>query len=68
MENDYKLEHYERYFGKKEEVLQQIEKCPFCKAKLVHTHFSDQKNLLLQETSRCLDCGDGTKKIIHILN
>lgn len=68
MENDYKLECYEKYYGKKEEIMQRLEQCSYCKAKLVSTHFSDQKNLLIQETTRCLDCGDGTKKVIHVLN
>lgn len=68
MESDYKFECYEKYFGKKDEVIKKIEYCTSCSAKLVFTHFCDQKNLLIQETVRCLDCGDGTKKIIYVIH
>jgi hypothetical protein len=28
----------------------------------------DYKNLLVQETARCMDCGCGNRRVIHILN
>jgi hypothetical protein len=68
MENDYKFECYEQYYGSKEEVQKKIDDCPKCHSKLILGHFPDYKNLLVQETARCLDCGESNRKIIYVLN
>ena len=68
MDNEYKFECYEEYFGGKEEVIKKIDECPICKSKLVLSHFPDYKNLIVQETARCLDCGNGNRKVIYVLN
>ncbi len=67
-ENDFKFENYTDYFGDTLEVKKQITECKTCGAKLIHSHLSDYKNLIMQETSRCPECGAGNKKIIHIIN
>ena len=68
MENDYKFFCYEEFYGTKEDISKQIDECYACKSKLVFSHFPDYKNLLVQETARCLDCGRGNRKIIFVLN
>ena len=67
-EADYKFERYEQYWGPVENVKKIISHCPACGAKLLHSHLPDYKNLIVQETSRCIECGEGTKKLIHVLN
>ena len=62
------FEQYEEYFGGREQVKKMIDECPYCGSKLVHSHLPDYQNLIIQETSRCPECGNGRKKIIHILN
>jgi len=42
--------------------------CSICGAKLLLSHISDYRNLFIQETSRCLDCGQGAKKEFHNIN
>ena len=68
MENDYKFECYEEYFGGIEDVMKKIDECSSCNSKLVFSHFPDYKNLIVQETARCLDCGRGNRKIIYVIN
>ncbi len=65
---DYEFEKYEKYYGGPEEVKKSIEDCPKCRRKLSFSHFPDSGNLLVQETSRCLHCDFGQRKIIHTLN
>ena len=67
-EIDYRLEHVEEYYGDKEQVKRTIDECKYCGSKLVHSHLSDYKNLLIQESTRCPECGNNRKKVIHILN
>ena len=50
------------------QVKKQIDECAVCGGKLIFTHLSDYKNLYVQETARCPECGGGNKKLIHILN
>lgn len=67
-ETDFKFENFVEYHGTIENVKKQIDECQVCGAKLMLSHLPDYKNLLVQETARCLDCGAGNRKIIHILN
>ncbi|MFW5887896.1 MAG: hypothetical protein ACOCUH_03755 [Bacteriovoracia bacterium] len=67
-EADYKFEQYEEYFGGVEEVMRQMDECKVCGSRLVFNHLPDYKNLLIQESARCLECGHDNRKIIHILN
>lgn len=64
----YKFEKFEEYYGDADQVSKIINECDICGAKLVMTHLSDFKNLFVQETSRCPECGHGKKKMIHIIN
>jgi len=68
IEGDFKFACLEEYYGDDEMVLKQIYECKECGAKMVFTHLPDYKNLLIQENPRCLDCGHGGIKTIHILN
>jgi hypothetical protein len=65
---DYRFENYLGYYGDAEHVKQQISHCTCCGAKLLLSHMSDFKNLMIQETARCLDCGEGTQRIIFCIN
>ena len=67
-DENFKFERFEDYFGDKDEVIKQIDDCKKCGAKLVFTHLPDYKNLLVQETSRCMECGQGGHRTIHIIN
>jgi hypothetical protein len=65
---EFKIERYEEYYGDTKQVKKIIDECKLCGAKLIHSHISDYRNLMIQETSQCLDCGAGSKKMLHILN
>jgi hypothetical protein len=65
---DFKFETFEEYHGSAEEVKKTINHCQTCGAKLMLTHMPDYKNLLIQETVRCLECGCANKRVIHVLN
>lgn len=67
-EADFKYEKFEEYWGDIKQVKKIIDDCKICGSKLVLSHLSDYKNLLVQETARCPECGSGNRKIIHILN
>lgn len=65
---NYKFEYYEKYLVEADQVEKQINECPVCGSKLLLSHLPDYKNLLVQETARCLDCGNSNRKVIHIIN
>lgn len=65
---DFKFEKFEEYFGDIKQVKRQINDCNVCGSKLVFTHLSDYKNLFIQETARCPECGGNHRRLIHILN
>lgn len=65
---DYKFESFEEYFGDINQVKRIIDECKVCGSKLLFSHMPDYKNLLVQETARCMDCGCGNRKVIHKLN
>jgi hypothetical protein len=67
-EGDFKFEKFEDYYGDIEQVRAIIDDCRICGSKLIFSHLADYKNLLVQETARCPECGSGNKKIIHIIN
>ena len=66
-DSSYKFENFVEYHGI-ENVKKMIDKCSICGSKLMLTHLPDYKNLLVQETARCLECGSGNRKVIHVLN
>lgn len=68
VDRSYEFEHYEKYAGDAEEVISIMEDCPTCGVKLVLTHYSDGKNLILQETAKCLECEFGQRKTLYVLN
>jgi hypothetical protein len=65
---DFKFESFEEYFGDANQVKKTMDECKVCGAKLLLSHMPDYKNLLVQETARCMDCGCGNRRVIHILN
>jgi len=67
-EVDFRFERYEEYWGSSDDVKKTMSECKVCGSKLLLSHLPDYKNLLVQETARCIDCGAGTRKIIHALN
>ncbi|MCT4642808.1 MAG: hypothetical protein N4A33_10995 [Bacteriovoracaceae bacterium] len=67
-EVDFKFEKFEEYWGNADNVQKQICNCKVCGAKLLLSHMPDYKNLLVQETARCIECGSGNRKLIHVLN
>ena len=67
-DKDFEFEFSEKYVGDADQVKRIIDECPCCGSKLVFNHLPDYKNLLIQENARCLECGEGGRKIIHVLN
>jgi hypothetical protein len=67
-EVNFKFERYEEYWGSPEDVKKTMCECKVCGSKLLLSHMPDYKNLLVQETARCIECGSGNRKIIHVLN
>ncbi len=65
---DFKKEDFLEYFGSKEDVQIQMNRCKHCDSKLLLTHLPDYGRLFVQETMRCLDCGQIHKKRLHVLN
>ena len=65
---DFMIENFQGYWGTDKNVRRIISECEVGGAKLIFTHLPDYKNLIVQETSRCTDCGQGGKKVIHIIN
>lgn len=67
-ELDFRFEKYEEYYGGADKVKKIMDECNCCGSKLILSHMPDYKNLLVQETARCMECGSGNRKVIHILN
>lgn len=65
---NFEFENYTKYWGSSDNVKKIINKCNHCGSKLLLSHLPDYKNLYVQETSRCIDCGKGSSKTIHTLN
>ena len=68
MDSNYKFEKFEEYYGDSQQVKKIIDDCKVCGSKLVHSHLSDYKHMVVQETARCAECGGGNRKLIHIIN
>ena len=66
--SEFKIDQKFKEKSLKEEVINRIHHCSLCGAKLLLSHISDYKNLFIQETSRCLDCGQGAKKEFYNIN
>jgi len=67
-ETDFRFEKYEEYYGDVSTVKKIIDDCKICGTKLIFSHLSDYKNLIVQETARCPECAKGNRRLIHILN
>jgi len=67
-EFDLEFEKFEEYYGDIKQVRKIMDECSNCGAHTVQTHLSDYTNLIIQENSRCPECGEGKKKKIHIIN
>ena len=68
IEADFEFEKFEEYFGDAKQVRKIMNHCTACGGKLIHSHLSDYKNLVVQEHKRCPECGNTNKKKIHIIN
>lgn len=68
MEFESEFEKYEEYYGDSKQVQKIMNECSNCGAPTVQTHLSDYTNLIIQENSRCPDCGLAKRKKIHIIN
>jgi len=66
--NDLKIEKFEEYFGDVIQVKSIIDDCEICGSKLVFAHLSDYKNLVIQESAHCPECGNKGRRKLHILN
>jgi hypothetical protein len=67
-ELDFKFEQFVDYVGTADEIKEKMDKCPVCGSKLLLSHMPDYRNLFVQETARCMECGAGNRKVIHVLN
>lgn len=67
-ELNFRFERFEEYYGDTNQVEKLINECKICGNKMIFTHLSDYKNMLVQETATCPECGSGNKKLVHILN
>lgn len=67
-DHDFKFEQFEEYYGDIGQVQKQIDDCRVCGEKLVFSHLSDYRNLLVQESARCPECGSNNTKLIHSIN
>ena len=65
---DFKFEKFEEYYGDIKQVKKIIDECKVCGGKLIFTHISDYRNLFVQETARCPECGGSHRKLLHVLN
>jgi ribosomal protein S14 len=66
--NNFRFERFEEYYGTPNNVKKIINECKVCGSKLILSHMPDYKNLIIQETARCIECGAGNRKVIHVLN
>jgi DNA-directed RNA polymerase subunit RPC12/RpoP len=67
-ESNFNFEKFVEYYGSVKNVKKQINECKICGAKLSFSHLADYKNMLVQESSRCPECGHKNTKKIHIIN
>ena len=67
-DGSYRFEKFEEYYGDAGQVKRIIDECKICGSQLVFTHLSDYSNMIIQESARCPECGDGNKKLIHVIN
>jgi len=67
-DSDFKFEKFEEYFGDIKQVKKIIDDCKYCGSKLVFSHMSDYRNLIVQETARCPECATNNRKKIHVIN
>lgn len=67
-DSELKFEKFEEYFGTPEQVKKQITECPVCGSKMILSHMPDYRNLIVQETARCINCGAGNRKTVHVIN
>lgn len=67
-DGDFRFEKFEEYYGDADQVKTIMDDCKICGSKLIFSHLADYKNLLVQETARCPECGSGNKKVIHVIN
>ena len=64
---NYKFEQFEEYYGNVRQVKEIIDRCKICGSDVVHSHISDYSHMLIQESSRCPDCGCDQNKKVHVI-
>lgn len=64
----YQFTDYVEFYGDAEQVKKQLSNCSHCGAKLLLSHMPDYHNHTIQETLRCLDCGEGSKQNHYLIN
>lgn len=67
-ELEFQFECVEKYKISVDEVKEQVQYCSHCGHELIFSHLPDYKNLMMQETAKCMKCGKGSRKLIHIIN
>lgn len=65
---DFQFECQEKYHGDEYNVREMMNFCGKCGHELIFTHSPDYNNLILQESAKCMKCGKGDRKLIHIIN
>jgi hypothetical protein len=64
----YQLDDYIEFYGNVEQVKKMMNHCSHCGAKLLQSHMPDYRHHVIQETLRCLDCGEGTTQKHYFIN
>ena len=67
-DREFRFENYQEYFGDHHQVKKIINRCKACGCRVVHTHLTDYTNLVVQENTKCPECGEDERKVIHIIN
>ena len=58
-------EEYRECFGDTNDVMKRLLLCTLCGGHLHFNHMTDYRNNLVQETSRCPDCGIRIRSRLH---
>jgi len=65
---DYKIQLLEEFYGDKDQVKTEMEKCDICGAKLVQGHITDFDHMLLKESAHCPECGHQKRRYLHVVH
>ena len=65
---DFIFENYEEFFGDIRQVKRTMDNCHNCGNSMVHSHVTNYGDMLVQESSRCPECGGKKVKKIFPIN